>query len=82
MRLGKSPSFMHFIVWVVRRSGWLDILISCYTGDSGYPNQLCKGKSQNSPVDYFRSATRNWDLLKNQILRMIDFCPTLKIEHG
>ena len=82
MRLGKSPSFMHFIVWVVRRSGWLDILISCYTGDNGYPNQLCKGKSQNSPVDYFRSATRNWDLLKNQILRMIDFCSTLKIEHG
>ena len=73
---------MHFIVWLAIHSGWLDNLIPCYTGDSGYPNQLCKGKSQNSPVDYFRSATRNWGLLKNQILRMIDFCPTLKIEHG
>ncbi len=73
---------MHFIVWLVRRSGWLDNPTPCYTGDSGYPNQLCGGESQNSPVDCFRSATRNWDLLKNQILRMIDFCPTLKIEHG
>lgn len=48
MRLGKSPSFMHFIVWVVRRSGWLDILISCYTGDNGYPNQLCGGGTTKS----------------------------------
>ena len=65
---------MHFIVWPARRSGWLDILIPCYTDDNGYSNQLCGGGSK----------TVQWTVLGQQLetLRMIDFCLTLKIEHG
>ena len=48
---------MHFIVWPARRSGWLDILIPCYTDDNGYPNQLCGGGSK----------TVQWTVLGQQL---------------
>ncbi len=49
----KVPNLMHFIVWLARRSGWLDILIPCYTDDSGYPNQLCgDGTTKSNSSNY------------------------------
>ncbi len=38
-RLGqKSLTSSDFYEFLASRSGWLDILIPSYTGDSGYPN--------------------------------------------
>ena len=38
-RLGqKSLTSSDFSEFLASRSGWLDILIPSYTGDSGYPN--------------------------------------------